>query len=380
MHRVLFLGDDQDLKARVEALLADAGSVGELVTLDHFPGEIELARLLQTQRPHVILLVVNSMLAVSDFMHRMSAASPSTPVLALSQYTDQRTVGELMHAGVRGLIPIPLIRSQFLETFRDSVGGNSRLQQFREEVIPQLSSFLPGKGGSGTSRLACHFSLSLAAEAERRQGAGRVLLLDLDMSSGLVRYLFERTNAYSLVDMIEAGVALDGVYWHQVVSRYGNLDVVLSGRPNPRHPLSPARIKQVLDAAAQQYGTICADLSGNQESYSLEVLRRSALIFLVTSTEPGAIQLARERFEFLDRLGLSRRVRLLLNRFAGSASASTQRIASDIGTQVAAEYDYDDRRVIDSMNAMKPFDQRIPISRHIAQTASKLIWESPRVA
>jgi hypothetical protein len=32
------------------------------------------------------------------------------------------------------------------------------------------------------------------------------------------------------------------------------------------------------------------------------------------------------------------------------------------------------------MNAMKLFDQRIPISRHIAQTASKLVWESPRVA
>ncbi len=372
MHRVLILGGELDLQRRVEQFLTEAGHVSGVFALSHMPGEIEISRILQTQQPDIAMVVVTSMMSFSDFMLQMESLRPNLPVVALSQYTDQRTVRELILAGIKGFIPIPLVRSQFVEVFKQVITDLRAIDA--SGPTPHLFSFLPGKGGSGTSRLACHFSLHLAAEAERTKN-GRVLLLDLDLACGLSRYLFQRSTAYSLIEMVESGVPLDATYWNQFTARHGSLDVIFGGRSNPRHPLSPAKIKQVVDTACGMYQAICVDLTGNSETFSLDILSRSARIFLVTSTDPGALQLSRERFRFLERIGLGRRAGVLLNRLPGHSSVNTARVGVEIGAPVIAEFDFDERRALEAMGANRLFDERASLSRHIQRVSQKLVWE-----
>ena len=49
--------------------------------------------------------------------------------------------------------------------------------------------------------------------------AGRVLLLDLDLNGGIGRYLFDTKATYTLSELIETGVTLDGAYWPRFVTR-----------------------------------------------------------------------------------------------------------------------------------------------------------------
>lgn len=372
MHRVLILGGDDELRRRTRDLLTDVGLGAEVTELARIPGEIEIARILQVNQPEVVLAAVESMLAVSEFMRQLESHSPDVPVVALSQYTDQRTVRELMHWGVKGFVPLPIVRTHFVDVIRQVFDDLRTATQF--EVIPQLFSFLPGKGGSGTSQLACHFGVALGLIAEE-ESDDRVLLLDLDLSSGLSRYLFERRHAYSLIEMIETGVPLGEMYWNQFVARYEGLDVITGGRHNPRHPLTPTQVRQVIDCARPRYAAICADLTGNTESFSLEILRRSARVFLVTSSDPGAIQLATERFRFLEKLGIGRRTGVLYNRFPGQVAISPARIAAEIGAPVLAEINFDDRKVGEAMRAGRLFEQSTSTARHIRKVAQRLVWE-----
>ncbi len=377
MHRVLILGGDKDLHQRIENLLAEVGNISGIAALTKMPGEIELARILQTGRPELVMVVVTSMLAVADFMRNMDLSAPGSAVLALSPYTDPRTVRELAQAGIREIIQVPFVRGAFVETVNRAIAGLRRTPPV--EPMPQLFSFLPGKGGSGTSRLACHFAMSLASVAEQNEGS-RVLLLDLDFSSGLSRYLFERRHCHTLVEMIEAGVPLDGTYWNQFIARYGALDVVHGGATNPRHPVSPSKIKQLLDTAGTRYEAICADLTGNSEAFSIEVLRRSNRIFLVASSDPGALQLSQARVQFLEQIGLGRRVNVLLSRFNQQDTMPPARVATEIGAPVVAEFNFNERDLLETISKGRPFDGKAPIARHIQRSAQKLIWEITRTA
>lgn len=377
MHRVLILGGDKELHQRVEHLLAEVGNISHVAAFSRMPEEIELSRILQTGRPELVLVVVSSMLAVSDFMRRLELSSPGSTVLALSPYSDPRTVRELMQSGVREIIPVPIIRANFVDTVNRAIANLRAAPPV--EPMPHLFSFLPGKGGSGTSRLACHFALSLAAEAEQR-GDSRVLLLDLDFASGLSRYLFERRHCHTLIEMIEAGVPLDGTYWNQFAARHGALDIICGGKVNPRHPLSPSKIKQVLDTAASRYDAICADLTGNSEAFSLEVMRRSSRIFLVASTDPGTLQLSQNRMQFLEQIGLGRRVQVLLNRLANHDATPPARVATAIGAPVVAEFNFAERELLDAISKGEQFDRRASIARHIQRSAQKLVWEIAKSA
>jgi pilus assembly protein CpaE len=370
LNRALILGGDEDLQRRVNSLLAEVGHIYEVSSLGHVPGDIEIGRILQIHQPQLVLLVVNSMLTASGFMRRMEINAPGIPVVALSQYTDQRTVRELMLTGIKGFIPIPMAKGHFVEVIGRIMNQLKESGQF--EVMRNLFSFLPGKGGSGTSQLACHFASALAADLDSGQ---RMLLLDLDLSSGLSRYLFERSNAYSLVEMIESGVTLDETYWTQFVARHGNLDVITGGRYNPRHPLTPLQIRGLLDCAWTRYQMICADLTGNSEAFSLEILRRSVRIFLVTSMDPNALQLSRERYQLLDTMGLGRRVGVLLNRFPQHVGIAANRVSNEIGAPVLAEFDFDDRKVLSAMSHGIMFESGTATSRQIRKMAQKLIHE-----
>jgi pilus assembly protein CpaE len=368
LHRALILGGDEDLRRRVNSLLAEVGLVSDVSSLDHVPGDIEIARILQTHQPQLVMLVVNSMLTASSFMRRMEMHAPGIPVIALSQYTDQRTVRELTLTGIKGFIPIPMVKGHFVEVVDRIMDQMLESGQFR--VMRNLFSFLPGKGGSGTSQLACHFASSLAADLENGK---RMLLLDLDLSSGLSRYLFERSHTYTLVEMIESGVSLDETYWNQFVAKHGNLDVITGGRSNPRHPLTPIQIRALLDCAFPRYQMICADLTGNGEAFSLEILRRSLRIFLVTSMDPNSISLTRERYQLMETMGLGRRTGVLLNRFPQHVAIAAGRVANEVGAPVLAEFDFDDRKVLHAMSSGSMFEAGTGTSRQIRKMAHKLV-------
>jgi pilus assembly protein CpaE len=370
MYRVLVIGGDDDLRRRTKDLLAEVGNVSDIPTLPHIAGENEVARELQIGQPHVVLVVVTSMVSFAEFMRRVETQSPSTAVIALSPFDDPRTFRELMHTGVKGFVPIPLVRGVFVDAVRKVFDNLSSERQF--EALPNLFSFLPGRGGSGTSLLACHFAYFLAEEANVDE---KVLLLDMDLASGLSKFLFEKTHAYTLVEMIETGVPLNHLYWNQFVAHHEDLDVITGGRYNPRHPVGPVQVKQLLECAKDRYGAICADLTGNIESYSLEIMRRSARIFLVTTSDPASLALAKERYQFLEKLGLGKRTGILLNRFANHVNLPAARVSAEIGSTVLAEFDFDDRKVQEAIRTGKLFDPSTPAAKQIRRISERLVWD-----
>jgi Flp pilus assembly CpaE family ATPase len=109
-------------------------------------------------------------------------------------------------------------------------------------------------------------------------------------------------------------------------------------------------------------------------------MRRSARIFLVTTTDPASLRLVQDRFQFLERLGMGKRVGLLVNKFANYQTMSPSRISAETGVPVLAEFDFDDRKIQDAIRTGTRFESGSNLGRQIRKACDKLVWEHVRQA
>jgi len=100
--------------------------------------------------------------------------------------------------------------------------------------------------------------------------------------------------------------------------------------------INATSLQRVLSIARAQYQVICADLGSVLDEFSIELLRESQRIFLVTTPEVPSVHLAQARARSLSDLGLEDRINLVLNRkdhWRGHLDAGI--IAEAVGLPVA---------------------------------------------
>jgi MinD-like ATPase involved in chromosome partitioning or flagellar assembly len=73
-------------------------------------------------------------------------------------------------------------------------------------------------------------------------------------------------------------------------------------------------LHSVLNIARSQYEVICADLASSLDDFSIDLMRESRRVFVVTTPEVVPLHLAAQRVRSLEKLGLDDRISLLLNR------------------------------------------------------------------
>jgi pilus assembly protein CpaE len=200
----------------------------------------------------------------------------------------------------------------------------------------QLYAFLPAKQGVGTSTVALNTAAALA-----RQPDSSGLLLDMDLSSGILGFMLKLNNAHSFVDAAENAHQLDETLWPQLVTRSCNMDVMHSGCLNPDFRIESLQLRHLFEFARRHYRTICVDLSGNLERYSIEVMQEAKRIFLVVTPEIPSLHLAREKLGFLNRLDLVDRVQVLLNRAHKRSVVTPAQIENLLGVPVAFSFSND---------------------------------------
>ncbi len=337
VRRLLVIGGDETGWENLRPFVSSGSCVAETRRIDHYPSPEELARVIRLFPPTVVFLGLESAPAASVVMAELELQIPATPVVAFNKLDDSRAVTEWMRAGVREIVKPPFTREQIEESLSRMAGLAVRRDPAR--VLPNLCAFLPARAGTGTSTLARHLSRTLAAEASTR-----VLLADFDLVSSTLRYVMNFNQGPTIRDAAESMDTMDAWRWQQIVVRLGELDVLNAGSLNPRRSLRTELVRRLLNYAASQYQVICADLSGNMEAYSLEVLSSAGAIFVVTQPDPLSLGAARDKVEFLQSLDLTKRAGLLVRQTPHTAVPATAQIEKFCGLPVSGVFDYSDVR------------------------------------
>jgi pilus assembly protein CpaE len=293
-------------------------------------------------------------------------------IIAVHRTCDAQILRETMRLGIREFLSYPFERPQLMDSL-DHVKSLLERKPPAHDSTTQVFSFLPSKAGVGTSTLALNVSAALA-----RKPNTRVLLSDFDLNSGMMRFLLNLRNEYSVIDAIEHSMHIDENLWPQLVTTMDQLDVLHAGRVNPNLRVEGTQIRNLVEFMRRNYNALCFDLSGNLEKYSVELMQESKRILLVCTGEIPSLHLAREKLAFLRDMGLSGRVSLVLNRMRKNPMFSQTQVEELLGQPVVRVFANDYLAVNRAVEEGKLLDSATELGQSFADFAAQLM-DQPEV-
>jgi pilus assembly protein CpaE len=312
-------------------------------TMEGYPNGLELARALRMFMPHFVLLSFEHPETAVAVMRYLEAEASGLPVIALHAAGEalrtQATMRESMRAGAREFLTPPFSiprMAQVLEVVR----GSLKQAPLSFTATNHIYSFLPAKPGAGATTVALNASAAFA-----RVPGMRVLLTDLDLACGMIRFLWELPDELSIVDALTRAGEMDAFMWPQLVTERDGVDIMHSGGVNPQAYLDAEQIQSLINFARTNYNALFFDMSGNFERHSIHVMQESKRVFLVCNPEPGSLSLARERLVFLRSLGLDGRVAAIMNRADQRLAIPAAKVEAFLGIPVAAQISNDYREI-----------------------------------
>jgi len=161
-----------------------------------------------------------------------------------------------------------------------------------------IYSFVPARGGSRAGEVAEQLSRTIA------EVPGFSVLL-----AGFA------AREYSLWNPADSPRRLDGHTWGAFVFDSHGVEVLDAREVYPR------QLRRVLEYAQQKYRVVCADITDAKEPHSLETLRASECIFIVSHSDRASLEMAREKREWLKSMDLADQCGLLLDRVKGGLTS-----------------------------------------------------------
>jgi pilus assembly protein CpaE len=370
--RALIISPDQKLSLHLEQVCAEVPAVKITRVIGRYPAEQEFVRLLRICVPHVLFVDVDNLGCVTQMVQWLRAEAPGVQFIGIHDSSPAQLLLDLMRLGIQEFLHTPFNPNQLWECLaRASQHVASDPECLRG--TDHIYSFLPAKPGVGTTTLAVNTAVALSKTHNQR-----VFLGDFDLNCGLVRFVLQLRNTHSVLDASQMAEQIDENLWPQLVSSFGTLDVMHAGKLNPQTRLESIRLRQLLDYLRRAYKVVCADLSGNMEKYSLEIMHESKEIFLVTTPELPALHLAREKLDFLTNLDLGDRVRLLLNRVSKNSVLKSDEIEALIGRPVAMTFPNDYRSVHAAVAAGTFLRSSTPLGSQCAELARTVLDRKPQ--
>jgi pilus assembly protein CpaE len=364
--RSIIISPDVELASRLETAATKTGEVSINRVWNSYPSAIDLVRSLRAHAPEVLFLSFESIEKAQEIVECVEQQAGGVQIIAIHRTCDAKLLRETMRLGVREFLADPFERALLV----DSIGHVKALLERKPlttESTTEVFSFLPSKAGVGTSTLALNFSAALA-----RRPNMRVLLSDFDLNSGMMRFLLNLRNEYSVLDAIEHSLHVDENLWPQLVTTLDQLDVLHSGRVNPGLRIEGTQIRSLVEFMRRNYQALCFDLSGNLEKYSMELMQESKRIMLVVTPETPSLHLAREKLHFLRGFDLESRVAVVLNRCHKKPLFTKEQVEDLLGLPVVQSFPNDYAGVNNAMTAGKWMAPETEMGRAISAFANSL--------
>lgn len=329
--------------------------------IEAYPAPPELIRILNACDPDLVLLDVTDWKGAGPAAAVISMRFPDVVVVGVGRCRDA-PVAELYDAGVTRILALPLGVEDFQETVKAAV----RAKLVR--VLPGLVAMLPAKAGNGASLTALNLAGALA-----NQFGKKTLLMDWDLNSSVLASRIPGPIARGFESVLASTSAASRTEWLYHVHQWELLDILAGGNAPYRRVLEWAEYFHLLPFVAGRYDWVIADLPEPPFEPLLDIAQQASHIFIVSEADRPSLELARQRFAFLQGEGVSGlRVRLVLNR-RRSDDIPLEEIESFTGLDVATILPADERAVGEATWDRRLVTEETGLGRAYAQFARRLL-------
>ena len=261
-------------------------------------------------RPEVMILEVMKLREpMEHVVGRIKATSVDPMVIALHNTAEPELILSALRAGAHEFLHPPLKANLQQALERKSLERNKTRERLKQKG--KVVGFLSAKGGCGATTIACHTAAQLGRQDKR------VLLADLDLDAGMIRFLMKSKSPYSVLDALNNLHRLDASYWNALISNgMPGLEIIaapqaLASKQQPNQE----QMQNMLTFCRGQYDFTIVDLGRSLNLTAMNSLEEIDETYLVTTLDVPALHQSKQIIQTLSGVGYGReRLRLVLNR------------------------------------------------------------------
>jgi pilus assembly protein CpaE len=270
----------------------------------------EFLEKIERLRPEVMILEVMKLREpMEHVVGRIKSGSADPMIIALHNTAEPELILSALRAGAHEFLHPPLKSNLQQALERKSLERNKSKERLRQKG--KVVGFLSAKGGCGATTIACHTAAELG-----RQGK-HVLLADLDLDVGMIRFLMKTKSPYSVLDAMNNLHRLDQSYWNALISNgLPGLEVIAAppALPSKQQP-NQDQVQNMLTFVRGQYDFSIVDLGRSLNLTAMNALDEIDETYLVTTLDVPALHQSKQIIQTLSNVGYGReRLRLVLNR------------------------------------------------------------------
>jgi pilus assembly protein CpaE len=290
-----------------------------------------LMRLAQA-RPDLVLVEIGELGDRMAQIFREIRGLPGSPApVAVHHLADPEKILAAMRAGACEFVYPPLeanLRPAIERIAAELAGGR------RQTTGGKTLGFFSAKGGCGATTVACHVAVEL-----QRQTPHKILLADLDLETGLIRFFMKTKSEYSVLDAAHNIDRLDEHFWRALISNgMPRLEVIAA--PAVAASVEPPQeesFRRVIRFTRTLYDWVIVDLGRSLSPRTMNALEEIDEGFLVTTLEVPALYQAKQLITTLLSSGYgSDRLRVILNRTPKRPEVTLEEVQTMLGLPVYA--------------------------------------------
>jgi pilus assembly protein CpaE len=354
-----------------EALLGLAKGIPGVKTLQWAGPLGEKGALAVKTIPDVI--IIDDSPEVGQLLNRVRVIKdnfPQTALFVISANHDAQHIINVMKAGAAEYLVEPVSKNTFInaiEEVRAKLANAGRLAQ------GNIYSFISAKGGVGATVLAVNTAVALAVSKKHT-----VALLDLSLQSGDTSVLLDIVPQTTILDICQNIHRLDIAFLRGAMIPH-NSGIGFLAAPRELEDCDEIRsehIAAILDLIRKLHDNIVIDCSSMLvNDCTIEALRRSDKVFVVTDMSVPSIRNTTRLFKLIRKFGIpNEQIEIVINRFIKDSVLSIGEIEKNFEKPVYWLVPNDFTDIVSSINRGVPLvklSPGAPFSRNILELVYK---------
>lgn len=324
---------------------------------------------ISTTKEKSILIVDLSMnkQAKIDLILNITKENKNCKVLALSDNPSVDLIIEIMRAGTKEFLPVPIIKNEFCSAVKKLI---SDFDEQKKHSRCKIISVFSNKGGIGKTSLASNLALELAKLTKEN-----IALIDLNFQMGDITTFLDLKPSFNISYMLENLDKINETFLLSTLERYKKSSLYVLADPpyfKQADNIQPKQITKLFNTLKETFSYIIVDAEASFDGKNITALDNSDLIMLVTVANLPALRNTQRCLELFDKLGYEKdKTKIIVNRYMENdeiKEADVERVLSkDIYWKIPNNY----FAIMSAINKGIPVSE-INDSTNIAQSYKEL--------
>jgi pilus assembly protein CpaE len=364
----LIICPDRTLFHGLTAVLGELTPGSTFTDLKVYPPRRALTDSVNAEQPNLCFLDVGSSWdAAVTVINELSSITPPIPIVAISAGNDPDIILRSLRQGASEFLFQPFAIEQ-VGVALDRLMRQKLDNGVQSRELGKVYCVMPAKGACGASTLACN----LAAQLQKVNSKKRVLLADLDPSTGTLSFLLKLKSSYSFVDALSHASQMDEDLWKALVSPALGMDILLCPE-NPVETIPVHEAPAMIEYSRENYGAVVLDVASPYGNWVEQIAKLCDDLILVTTNELPALHATQRAIAHLERSGIERsKIRLVVNRYDANQGLDRNAIQTALNLEIFQVLPNDVDAIQKSLLEGKPLGAGSSLGKSYALLADNL--------